>query len=106
MPETSQQEFIELINSDVARIDFSSISISQLWIKCLKSYSVISEPFLRLIHPFPPKYICETWFSRLFFIDSKYSIRLDAEDDVGCDFAQTIPRIPYLVKQQQDQSSQ
>ncbi|KII73656.1 hypothetical protein RF11_16478 [Thelohanellus kitauei] len=88
VPATSWEEFIELIKSHVTKTDFSSIS--KLWITCLKSYSVISKPFLRLLIPSPPTCICET-------------IRLDAEDDVGCDIAQTIQRIPDLVKQQQDQ---
>ncbi|KII66336.1 hypothetical protein RF11_14227 [Thelohanellus kitauei] len=47
--EISQEEFIELINSDVAKTDFSSIS-------------------------------------------SKYSIRLDVEDDVRFDLAQNNPK--------------
>ncbi|KII72257.1 hypothetical protein RF11_08681 [Thelohanellus kitauei] len=73
VPETSQDKFIEIINSDVAKTDFSSIS--QFWIK--------------LPPPFQPTYLCETAFSGLLFIKSKYSIRLDAEDDVRCDIAQS-----------------
>ncbi|KII63603.1 hypothetical protein RF11_06044 [Thelohanellus kitauei] len=94
------------VDIQFAKTDFSSISISQFWIKCLKSYSVISEPFLRLLLPFSPTYACETEFSGLLFIKFKYSIGLDAKDDVRCDVAQTIPRILDLVKQQQDRSSQ
>ena len=35
VPETAQEEFIELINSDAARSDFFSMSVTQFWIKCL-----------------------------------------------------------------------
>ncbi|KII68799.1 hypothetical protein RF11_15068 [Thelohanellus kitauei] len=103
---TSQEEFIELINSDVAQTDFSSISIAQFWIKCLKSCSVISYPFLRLLLPFSTYISLRNCVSGLVFIKSKYSIRLDEEDDVSCASDKTMPRIQDLVKQQQDQSSQ
>ncbi|KII61409.1 hypothetical protein RF11_12824 [Thelohanellus kitauei] len=105
-PEISQEEFIEHLNSDVAKTNCSPISISQFMIKCLKFNSVISEPFLRLLLPFPPTFHCETAFSGLLFINYKYSIRLDAEDDIRRDIGQTMPRNPDLVKQKQDQSSQ
>ncbi|KII70949.1 SCAN domain-containing protein 3 [Thelohanellus kitauei] len=80
--EISQEEFIELIKNDVDTTDFSSMSISKFWTKCLKSYSVISEPFLRLLLPFPPTYLCETRFSSLSLIKSENVIKLDAEYDV------------------------
>ncbi|KII75191.1 hypothetical protein RF11_06504 [Thelohanellus kitauei] len=105
VPETSQEEFTELINSDFAKTHFSSISISQFWIKCLKSYSVISETVLRLLLPFRFTYLCETGFSGLLFIKSEYNIRLDADDDRRGVNSQIIQRIPHLMKQQQDQPS-
>ncbi|KII74069.1 hypothetical protein RF11_00055 [Thelohanellus kitauei] len=66
------EEIFELINSDVAKTDFSPISNSKFVIKCLKSYSVMSETILRLL-PFPTTHLCETG--------------IDAEDDVRCDIA-------------------
>ena len=105
VPETSQEEFIELINSDAANNDFSSMSVTQFWIKCLQSYPVLSETALRLLLPFPTTYFCETWFSSLLVIKSKYRNRLDAEDDLRCALAKTAPRIPDLVKQKQAQPS-
>ncbi|KAM5219559.1 zinc finger BED domain-containing protein 5-like [Hipposideros larvatus] len=35
--ETAQEEFIELINNDAARTDFSTMSVTKFWIKCLQS---------------------------------------------------------------------
>ena len=104
VPETSQEEFIELINSDAANNDFSSMSVRQFWIKCLQSCPVLSETALRLL-PFPTTYLCETGFSSLLVIKSKYRNRLDAEDDLRCALAKTAPRIPDLVKQKQAKPS-
>ncbi|XP_045434620.1 nuclear prelamin A recognition factor-like [Pipistrellus kuhlii] len=35
VPETAQEEFIELINSSAAKTDFSTMPITKFWIKCL-----------------------------------------------------------------------
>ncbi|XP_076803440.1 zinc finger BED domain-containing protein 5-like [Clavelina lepadiformis] len=98
VPENAQEEFIELITSDAAKTDFSSMSVTKFWIKSLQSYPVLSEIALRLILPFPTTYLCETGFSSLLVIKSKYRSRLDAEDDLRCALAKTAPRISDLAK--------
>lgn len=105
VPENAQEEFIELINSDAAKTDFSSKSISQFWIGCLQTYPILSEIVLRLLLPFPTTYLCETGFSSLLTIKSKYRSRLASDDDLRCALAKTVPRIPILVKQKQAQPS-
>ena len=95
---------LELINSDAANNDFSSMSVTQFWIKCLQSYPILSGSALCFL-PFPTTYLCETGFSSLLVIKSKYRNRLDAEDDLRCALAKTAPRIPDLVKQKQAQPS-
>lgn len=105
IPETAQEEFIELINSDAARNDFSSMSVTKFWIKCLQSYPVLSETVLRLLLPFPTTYLCETGFSSLLVIKSKYRSRLVVEDDLRCALAKTVPRISDLVRKKQPQPS-
>ena len=105
IPENAQEEFIELITSDAAKTDFSSMSVAKFWIKSLQSYPVLSEIALRLILPFPTTYLCETGFSSLFVIKSKYRSRLVAEDDLHCALAKTAPRISDVAKKKQAQPS-
>ncbi|KAK1346652.1 hypothetical protein QTO34_000512, partial [Cnephaeus nilssonii] len=93
VPETVQEEFIELINSDAARTDFSTMPVTKFWIKCLQSYPVLSETVLRLLLPFLTTYLCETRFSSLLVIKSKYRSILVVEDDLLCALAKTAPRI-------------
>ena len=100
-----RKEFIELITSDAAKNDFSSMSITKFWIKCLQSYPVLSEMVLRLLLPFPTTYLCETGFSSLLVIKSKYRSRLVAEDDLRCALAKTAPRISDLARKKQAQPS-
>ena len=71
VPENAQEEFIELITSDAAKTDFSSMSVTKLRIRSLQSYPVLSEITLCLILPFPTTYLCETGFSSLLVIKSK-----------------------------------
>jgi len=103
--DNAQEEFIELITSDAAKTDFSSMPVSKFWIKSLQSYPVLSEIALRLILPFPTTYLCETGFSSLLLIKSKYRSRLVAEDDLRCALAKTAPRISDLARKKQAQPS-
>ncbi|XP_054573034.1 LOW QUALITY PROTEIN: zinc finger BED domain-containing protein 5-like, partial [Eptesicus fuscus] len=102
VPETAQEEFIELINNDAVRTDFSTMPVTKFWIKCLQSYRVLSETVLHLL-PFPTTYLCETGFSSLLVIKSKYRSRLVVEDDLRCALAKTAPRISDLLRKKQFQ---
>ena len=97
--ENAQEEFIELITSDAAKIYFSSMSVTKFWIKSLQSNPVLSEIALRPILPFPTTYLCETGFSNLLVIKSKY--RLVAENDLRCALSKTAPRISDLARKKQ-----
>lgn len=105
VPETAQEDFTRLTNSDAARADFSTMPVTQFWVKCLQSYPVLSEMVLRLLLPFPTTYLCETGFSSLLVIKSKYRSRLVVEDDLRCALAKTTPRISDLVRKKQSQPS-
>ncbi|XP_065668077.1 zinc finger BED domain-containing protein 5-like [Hydra vulgaris] len=105
VPETSQEEFIELISSDAAKNDLSLMSVTQLWIKCLQPYPVLSEIVLRLFLPFSTTYLCKTGFSSQLVIKSKYRNRLNAEDDLRCALAKTAQIISDLVKHKQAKPS-
>ena len=101
VPENAQEELIELITIHAAKTDFSSMSVTKFWIKSLQSYPVLSEIALCLILPFPTTYLCETGFSSLLVIKSKYRSRLVAENDLRCALAKTAPRISDLVRKKQ-----
>nr|XP_008103991.1 PREDICTED: SCAN domain-containing protein 3 isoform X1 [Anolis carolinensis]XP_008103992.1 PREDICTED: SCAN domain-containing protein 3 isoform X1 [Anolis carolinensis]XP_008103993.1 PREDICTED: SCAN domain-containing protein 3 isoform X1 [Anolis carolinensis]XP_008103994.1 PREDICTED: SCAN domain-containing protein 3 isoform X1 [Anolis carolinensis]XP_008103995.1 PREDICTED: SCAN domain-containing protein 3 isoform X1 [Anolis carolinensis]XP_008103997.1 PREDICTED: SCAN domain-containing protei len=105
VPETAQKEFIEFINSDAVRTDFSRMPVTKFWIKCLPSYPVLSETVLRLLLPFPTTYLCETGFSSLLVIKSQYRSSLVVEDYLRCALAKTAPRISDLVRKKQSQPS-
>ena len=87
VPENAQEEFIKLTTSDATKTDFSSMSVTKFWIKSLQSYSVLTEIALHLILPFPTTYLCETGFSSLLVIKSKYRSGLVAENDMRCALA-------------------
>ncbi|XP_075833987.1 protein FAM200C-like isoform X1 [Microtus pennsylvanicus] len=105
VPETAQEEFVRLINSEAVRADFSALPLTRFWVKCLQSYPVLSETVLRLLLPFPTTYLCETGFSNLLVIKSKYRRRLAVENDLRCALAKTAPRISDLVRKKQSQPS-
>ena len=96
VPENAQEEFIELITSNAPKTNYSSMSVTKFWIKSLQSYPVLSE-----ILPFPTTYLCETGFSSLLVIESKYRSRLVAENNLRCALAKTAPRISDLARKKQ-----
>ncbi|XP_014389407.1 PREDICTED: LOW QUALITY PROTEIN: protein ZBED8-like [Myotis brandtii] len=93
------------LRDELKTTDFSTMPVTKFWIKCLQSYPVLSETVLRLLLPFPTTYLCETGFSSLLVIKSKYRSRLVVEDDLHCALAKTAPRISDLMRKKQSQPS-
>ncbi len=105
VPKEAQENFIELITSDVAKTNYSLLSINEFWVKSFDTYPVLSELALRMLLPFPTTYLCEATFSSLLVIKNKYRNNLVTENDLRCAVSKTEPRIFELVKKKQAHSS-
>ena len=71
----------------------------------IENYQEISHFALKVILPFPATYLCETAFSSLLIIKSKYRNRLDVQHDLRCCISSVQPRIDNLVSRKQAQPS-
>ena len=83
-------------------------SLTQFWANVQSmepSLSDLCKPAATALLPFPTTYLCESGFSTLTMIKTKYRNRLQPEDDIRCALATIIPEFDKLVKQVQGQGS-
>ena len=105
IPETEQEEFIELINDSNAKELFTEVPVIRFWCKMVNTYPKVSKLAIIMLLPFPSTYLCESGFSTMFHIKTKYRNRLSVEDDMRCAIANTEPDIKKLAALKQAQPS-
>jgi hypothetical protein len=71
----------------------------------LSIYPEVSNEAAKLLVQFSSTYLCESGFSALAYIKSKYRVRLDVENDLRCALSQMSPNIKKLIKNKQGQPS-
>ncbi|XP_068225681.1 zinc finger BED domain-containing protein 5-like [Palaemon carinicauda] len=103
--EEIQEEFLELKFNSTAMDEFNDLDLETFWIKYHSVYPLISHQALRVLTMFGSTYLCETAFSTLTAIKTKYRNRLDVEDDLRCALSNIKPRIQDLLSKKQCQVS-
>ncbi|XP_068224400.1 protein FAM200C-like [Palaemon carinicauda] len=103
--EEIQEEFLELKFNSTAMDEFNDLDLETFWIKYHFVYPLISHQALRVLTMFGSTYLCETAFSTLTAIKTKYRNRLDVEDDLRCALSNIKPRIQDLLSKKQCQVS-
>ena len=71
LPDSIQEEFLELVNDSVAKDAFETLTLTKFWTKMSMTYPVVSDVVLNFLLIFPNIYLCEQKFSRLLNIKSK-----------------------------------
>ena len=71
LPDSIQEEFLELVNDSVAKDAFETLSLTKFWMKMSVIYSVVSDVVLNSLRIFPSTYQCEQGCSMLLNIKSK-----------------------------------
>ncbi|XP_076065125.1 zinc finger BED domain-containing protein 5-like [Oratosquilla oratoria] len=103
--EEVQEEFLELKFDSTAKEDFKDMDLETFWVKYLHVYPLTSHQALRILTMFGSTYMCETAFSTLVSIKTKYRNRLNVEGDLRCALSSIRPRIQDLVAKKQCQIS-
>ncbi|XP_076045277.1 zinc finger BED domain-containing protein 5-like [Oratosquilla oratoria] len=80
--EQVQEEFLELKFDSTAKEDFKDMDLETFWVKYLHVYPLTSHQALRILTMFGSTYMCETAFSTLVSIKTKYRNRLNVEGDL------------------------
>ena len=105
LPDSIQEEFLELVNDSVAKDAFETLTLTKFWTKMSVTYPVVSDVVLNSLLVFPSTYLCEQGFSTLLNIKSKLRLRLNVDHDLRLCLSNTTPRIEKLICNKQAQPS-
>ena len=93
-----QEELIELQHDGFERDVYSEKNLGNFWFTMCKSYKRIAEPAIQALLLFPSTWLCESTFSVMLEIKSKYRSQLKTpEHNLRCADANVSPRINELV---------
>lgn len=99
LPESIQEEAIELKFNSCAKHDFEIFELEKFWLKYQQVYPLVSAYAIKLLIQFSSTYLCEKSFSSLLNIKSKYRSCLNVDNDLRCALSEISPNIKYLVSQ-------
>ncbi|GFT37544.1 zinc finger MYM-type protein 6 [Trichonephila clavipes] len=77
-----KEQLIDLISDYTLRNQFKTQPCQKLWLSVEKQYPVLCKNAIRLLIQFASTYLCETGFSKLVSIKTKYRSRSNPEDDM------------------------
>ena len=101
-----QEKLIELQHDGFARDVYSEKNLGDFWFTMCKSYKRIAEPANQALLLFPSTWLCESTFSVMLEIKSKYRSQLKTpEHDLRCAIANVSLRINELFAKKQVHSS-
>ncbi|XP_060870664.1 zinc finger BED domain-containing protein 5-like [Metopolophium dirhodum] len=102
---TEQEQLIDLYSDSVSKSKFVSLSLPEFWIAMKKQYPIVANKAIRTLIPFASSYLCETGFSALAVIKSKYRGKLNTEKEMRIALSKFTPRFDDLMQQKQAQPS-
>ena len=89
-------QLLSVKNNSALRILFDCIELDEFWLSVKESNQVIGEKALALLLPFPTSYLCETGFSSVAVLKSKYRNRLSIEADLRVAISNISPRFETI----------
>lgn len=105
VPDSMQEEFLELKNDSVSKDLFNTKNLEEFWVSVQGSYPLLAENALRVLIQFSSTYLCEAGFSALVHVKTKFRNKLEVESDLRCALSITKPDIDGLVKKKQCQKA-
>ena len=93
------EELAELSCDRTLKIQFREKSLSAFWLSVSTEYPLLSNKAVNILLPFAATYLCETAFSALTNMKTKYRSRLVVESDMRA--SNITPRIDSLCKAKQ-----
>ena len=90
-----EEELAKLLSDQILMISFNQKTLASFWLGVVDEYPL----------PFATTYFCETVFSALTNMKTKYRSRLDVESDLRVCLSQIAPRIDKLCSQNQPHPS-
>jgi hypothetical protein len=89
-------KLLELSEDSGQKLVFESYSLGSFWLRVKSEYPDLSRIALKVLIPFPSTYLCETGFSMMTVIKTKYRNRLDISSPFRVALSGISPRISLL----------
>ena len=93
LSEELQEEFLEMKCNSNAKDDFEAMPLNNFWAKYLHIYKNVDSVAIRTLLPFSSTYLCESGFSALLSMKTKFRNKLECEADLQCALSSTKSRI-------------
>lgn len=96
-----KEKLIELSCDSSLKQKFKSETLVQFWLNQREEYNILSGKAIQILLPFATSYLCETGFSALAAIKSKYRARLVVEKELRVAVSSLTPRFERLCANKQ-----
>ena len=91
-----RDQFVELSCYGGLKNEFKKDMLCDFWLKRRAEYKLISDRALQFLIPFSTSYLCETDFSAMLAIKSKYRTKLELEPELHLKWISIKPDIVNL----------
>jgi zinc finger BED domain-containing protein 5/7/8/9 len=102
---SEEEALIDLSNDSTLTLEFNDKSLPYFWLSRKTQFPQLYERAMRVILPFATSYLCETGFSALAAVKTKYRNRLNVENDLRIALSNILPRIDDLCHAKQSHPS-
>ena len=102
MSATLEDKLLDLAADEGLKMIFGTMtSLASFWIHVSAEYPELAEIALKALLPFPSSYLCETGFSTMSIIKTKYRNSLDARSPLRVALSSIEPRLDRLANNKQ-----
>jgi hypothetical protein len=99
---TLEDKLLELAADEGLKMNFGTMtSLASFWIHVSAEYPELAEIALKALLPFPSSYLCETGFSTMSIIKTKYRNSMDVRSPLRVALSSIEPRLDKLAKNKQ-----
>jgi len=95
---SEQEQLIDLSAHSVSKSKFVS-SLTEFWIATKKQHPIVTNKAIRTLISFASSYLCETGFSALADIKTKYRGRLNTEKEMRIALSKFTPRFDNIMQE-------
>ncbi|XP_062294532.1 zinc finger BED domain-containing protein 5-like [Scomber scombrus] len=96
---------LDLSYDTALKLVFLHKHLINFWLHVASEYPDLADKAVRYLMPFPTTYLCESGFSALVAVKTKYRNKLNVEPDLRLRLSSIEPDIKYLVGTMQHQPS-
>ncbi|XP_060774418.1 SCAN domain-containing protein 3-like [Neoarius graeffei] len=97
----AEEELVDLSCDRTLKARFQQVSHAEFWPSLAFEYPELTAHAMQILLPFPTTYLCESSFSTLTAMKTKYRARLHVESDLRVCLSSITPRLDKLCSERQ-----